>query len=82
MKELIKIMQKKHIFTIVIEKDKNGFYAYCPQLQGCYSQGESHEKALQNIEDAIRLHVEDKKADGEKWREPEWVKVTSLELSL
>jgi predicted RNase H-like HicB family nuclease len=30
-----------------------------PALQGCYTQGDSYEKVLFNIEDAIRLHIED-----------------------
>jgi len=31
----------------------------CPTLQGCYSQGETYEEAVENIRDAIRLHVDD-----------------------
>ena len=35
-------------------------------LQGCYSQGETYEEAIANIKDAIRLHIEDRLADGEE----------------
>jgi len=31
-----------------------------PALQGCYTQGDSYEDVLFNIEDAIRLHIEDR----------------------
>ncbi len=24
---------------VVIEKDENGYYAFCPELEGCQSQG-------------------------------------------
>ena len=74
-------MQTKHLFTIIIEKDADGYYVYCPQLQGCYSQGETYEEALSNIKDAIQLHMEDRKEQKEDWREPESINVTSLELS-
>lgn len=75
-------MQEKHLFTIVIEKDSDGYFAYCPQLQGCYTQGETYEEVLRNIEDAVRLHIEDRKAENEDWKEPEVINVTSLELAL
>jgi predicted RNase H-like HicB family nuclease len=38
----------------------------CPSLQGCYSQGDTYEQAIENIKDAIRLHVQDRLADGEE----------------
>ncbi len=50
---------------IVIEADADGYFVSCPALQGCYSQGESYEEAVENIKDAIRLHLEDRLADGE-----------------
>lgn len=49
---------KTQRFTIVVEKDADGYFAYCPQLQGCYVQGETYEEALSNIEDAVKLHLE------------------------
>ena len=47
-------------FAIVVEKDKQGYFAYCPELQGCYTQGETFEEVIKNIKDAIKLHVEDR----------------------
>ncbi len=53
-------------FTVVTEKDEDGRYvAICPGLPGCYTEGESAEEAREMIEDAIRLHVEDRLARGE-----------------
>ncbi|HEY0072161.1 MAG TPA: type II toxin-antitoxin system HicB family antitoxin [Chloroflexia bacterium] len=52
----------KFVLPVVIEKDSDGYFAYCPSLQGCYSQGDTYEEALANIEDAIRLHIEDRLA--------------------
>lgn len=51
-------------FAVVIEKDPEGYYAFCPQLQGCYTQGDTYEDALENLKDAIRLVVEDMKESG------------------
>ena len=62
---------EKHLVEVVIEKDTDGYFSYCPSIQGCYSQGKSYEEALVNINDAIRLHVEDLLASGEKLKEIE-----------
>jgi len=53
-------------FTIVVERDEDGIYiASCPALQGCYSQGDTYEEAVENIRDAIRLHIEARREVGE-----------------
>jgi predicted RNase H-like HicB family nuclease len=53
-------------FTVVVERDEDGFYvASVPLLQGCYTQGSTYEEALENIKDAIRLHIEARRALGE-----------------
>ena len=44
--------------TAVIEKDENGFYAYCPDLAGCQSQGDTWEEVQVNIREAIALYLE------------------------
>ena len=36
-------------FAVVVEKDKQGYFAYCPELQGCYTQGEIFEEVVENI---------------------------------
>ena len=57
---------EKYTLPAVIEKDEYGYFAMCPALQGCYSQGDTYEEALENIKDAIRLHIEDILERGEK----------------
>jgi predicted RNase H-like HicB family nuclease len=53
-------------FTVVIEQDEDGrFLALCPALQGCYTEGQTEQEARDLIEDAIRLHIEDRLATGE-----------------
>ncbi len=50
---------KKYTLPVVIEKDEDGYFAMCPALEGCYSQGDTYEEALENIKDAIRLVLQD-----------------------
>lgn len=53
-------------FTIVVERDEDWLYiASVPLLQGCYTQGETYEEALEHIKDAIKLHIEARKKLGE-----------------
>lgn len=53
-------------FTVMIERDEDGrFLALCPALPGCYTEGETEQEARELIEDAVRLHVEDRLARGE-----------------
>ena len=49
--------------SVVIEKDENGFYAWCPELKGCQSQGDTLEETLANIKEAIELYLETIPAD-------------------
>jgi predicted RNase H-like HicB family nuclease len=53
-------------FPIILESDTDGYFVSCPSLQGCYSQGDTYEQAVANIKDAMRLHIEDRLADGEE----------------
>lgn len=44
--------------SIVIEKDDFGYYAFCPELEGCHSQGDSYEEVVSNIKEAVELYIE------------------------
>ena len=44
--------------SVVIEKDEHGYYAYCPELEGCQTQGDSIEEVMENIKEAIELYLE------------------------
>lgn len=53
-------------FTDVIERDEDGIYiATVSALQGCHSWGDTADEALENIKDAIRLHIEARRELGE-----------------
>lgn len=48
----------------MIEKDEDGFYiGEVPQLRGCYSQGKSLDELMENIEEVIRLCLEEEDID-------------------
>ncbi|AFZ14693.1 Uncharacterized protein family UPF0150 [Crinalium epipsammum PCC 9333] len=44
--------------SIIIEKDEDGYYASCPDLPGCQSQGDSLEEITENIQEAVELYLE------------------------
>jgi len=44
--------------SIIIEEDENGFFAFCPELKGCHSQGDTRDESLENIKEAIDLYLE------------------------
>ena len=43
--------------TVVIEKDEDGYYDYCPSLEGCQTQGDTYEEVLIYIKEAISLYI-------------------------
>jgi len=46
------------IFNAIIEKDDDGYFARVNELEGCVSQGETYEEALENIKEALELYLE------------------------
>ena len=45
--------------TIVLEpQEEGGFTAFVPSLPGCISEGDTKEKAVKNIKEAIELYLE------------------------
>ncbi|MFL5732245.1 MAG: type II toxin-antitoxin system HicB family antitoxin [Chloroflexia bacterium] len=69
-----------YILPVVIEKDADGYFVYCPSLQGCYTQGETYEEAMANIQDAMRLHIQDRLAKGEKIPASDAISFAALEV--
>lgn len=73
---------KLYHFSIVVEKDENGYFVFCPELQGCYTHGETYEEALENIKDVIKLHLQDRIASGESFSAPESVSLSTVEVTV
>lgn len=54
-------------FTVVLtpEPEAGGFSVSVPALPGCFSQGDTFQSALDNIKEAIGLHIDGMLKDGE-----------------
>ena len=72
---------KRYLLDVVTEKDKDGYFAYCPLIQGCYTQGNTYEEVLENIKDAIKLHLGEIEASKGVLPSPESISVTTLEIA-
>ncbi len=68
--------------NIVIEKDNHGYYAFCPEMKGCHTQGNTLEEVLQNIREAIELYLETLSAEEKEFFLSKEILTTSLEVSL
>jgi predicted RNase H-like HicB family nuclease len=75
-------MMSIYRFSVVIEKDIDGYFAFCPELQGCYTQGDTYEEVVGNIRDAIRLHIEDRIENNEDIPQAESVSLTLMEVAV
>ena len=70
-------------FTAIIEGDQDGFYAYCPELTGCQTQGDTVEESLRHLREAVELYLET--LSPEEWdgleAGPKTILSTSLEVT-
>jgi len=44
-------------YKIVLQKSEEGYSVSCPGLPGCWSQGETEQEALANIQVAIQEYL-------------------------
>ena len=52
-------MEKVRKFTLIIEKDEDGFFVgSVPALKGCHTQGRTIDALLKNIKEAAELCLE------------------------
>jgi predicted RNase H-like HicB family nuclease len=45
--------------TFKLEPDGRKWHAYCPELKGCHTFGQTKEEALKNLKEAVMLYLED-----------------------
>jgi len=57
-------------YAIVIERGENNLSAYVPDLPGCIATGKTVEEIERHIREAIELHLEGLREDGESIPEP------------
>ena len=68
--------------SIVIEKDEHGYYAYCPELEGCQTQGNSLEEVIANMKEAIELYLETLSEEEIKESLSKEILTTTLEVQV
>ncbi len=68
--------------NVIIEKDKYGYYVFCPELKGCHTQGDSLEEVLENVKEATELYLETLSAEKKEYRLSKDILTTSLEVNV
>ena len=54
---------KKYFYPVIFEPEEAGFSVYVPDIPGCFTQGDSLEEALENVQEVIGLMLEDIKPE-------------------
>jgi predicted RNase H-like HicB family nuclease len=75
-------MMNDYRFSVVVRRNANGWVAACPEFEDCEVRGETYEKALANIREAIQIRIEDCLGDNEDIPQAETVNFTKIRLSL
>jgi predicted RNase H-like HicB family nuclease len=57
-------------YAVIYEKSKTGYGAYVPDLPGCVAVGKTLEETQHLIREAIELHLQGMREDGESIPEP------------
>ena len=58
-------------YLVTFEKSSDGsIWDRLPDLDGCFSSGDTIDEAKQNVKDAITLYLEDLKEDGKPIPQP------------
>ncbi len=68
--------------SVVIERDDFGFYAYCPELPGCQSQGKTLDEAMSNIREAAELYLETLTEDERRTYLSKEILTSSVEINI
>ncbi len=71
-------MKAKREFTVVIERDEDGFYvAHVPELKGCHTQARSLDTLMKRVRQVIQLCLE---AEGQGAASHELVGIQRIAL--
>ena len=56
--------RKERNYLIIIEKSKDGYGAFSPDITGCIAVGDTRREVKKLIKEAIEFHLEGLKEDG------------------
>jgi predicted RNase H-like HicB family nuclease len=69
-------------YTVIVHKaEEGGYWVEVPALPGCLSQGETVEQAMENVREAIEIHLLALKEDGQEVPEEEVLLLGRVEVS-
>ena len=57
-------------YLVIYEKAKENYSAYSPDIPGCIATGKTRKETEKNIKEAINLHIDGLKEDGQPLPEP------------
>ncbi len=69
-------------FSVYVTRNGEGWVACCPEFADCRARGVTYEDALANLQDVIRIFVEDSLSDDEMPPHHDDFSFTTLSLSL
>lgn len=49
---------ERFIYEVAIGQDESGWYAYVPDLPGCFGQGDTYDDVIESINNGLESHVE------------------------
>jgi len=56
--EDMEIREMNYKVSVLVEHDDQGYYAWCPELPGCQTQGDTLDEVMANAREAVELYVE------------------------
>jgi predicted RNase H-like HicB family nuclease len=76
---------KTYQLQVVVEVDEDGKYvAWCPALQACYTQGDTYEEAMTNVQEVIAMCLEELQEERRpiNLRYPEVIGIKQVEVTV
>ena len=61
---MIQLKQIKFRVRICVERDEDGYYAYCPELKGIHEEGDTIEEATENAKTSTLVLLQSILEDG------------------
>jgi predicted RNase H-like HicB family nuclease len=62
--------EDKMQYIIIVERGETSYGAYVPDLPGCVAVGETKEEVMELIREAVEMHIESMRRDGQPIPEP------------
>ena len=60
------VKRMKKTYTIIVHKEEEGFWAECPELEGCFAQAKTIEELKHLMTESIYLYFDEEIEKAEK----------------